>query len=273
MIASHLRATALILAAALLGTAAPTPAPAQLTAAQRSVLDRYLSALEQGRYDRAFALLTSSEQRYFGTPANFASGFKADGIKIFSYHPVKVAPFSGGVVVTVFEQMQFDDHAHAQPIPSKARVLYGLISEGGGVRVKDPYHPWLAVIPKTTAVTQDGLRVNVRKVSFFTGRVEVMLTFANVGDTTVTLLPYGRSVLRDDGGKTYHPIETTLPGLTDRNLRLGLRLPSDAQYTGSLTFLTPDRFAPKGLTLTVAPELRDGADAPFEVELPIDLTP
>jgi hypothetical protein len=84
----------------------------------------------------------------------------------------------------------------------------------------------------------------------------------------VTLLPYGRSILHDDEGRAYHLIETKLPGLTDRNLRLGLRLPGDAQYTGSLTFATPDRFVPKSLTLTLSPQLRDGADAPFEVDLP-----
>jgi hypothetical protein len=84
----------------------------------------------------------------------------------------------------------------------------------------------------------------------------------------VTILPYGRSVLRDDKGNPYRLIETKLPSLTDRNLRLGLLLASGAEYTGALTFFTPDRFAPASLSLTIAPMLRDGADAPFEVQLP-----
>jgi hypothetical protein len=271
MIARTLRTLALALAAGLLG-AAPASAPPALSAAQRSTLDAYLGAIAQGNFDAAFALLTAEEQRYFGSPQNFASGFKADSLKLLSHRVVNATPFSGGVVVGVLEDFQFLDPGHGVTVKGKGRVDYGLLNEGGHVRVKDPSHPWLAVVPKGASLTQNGLRVTVNKVSFFTGRVEVLLTFANTADTTVTLLPYGRSVLRDDAGAVYHPIETTLPGLTDRNLRLGLRLPGDAQYTGALTFFTPNRFTPKTLTLTVAPQLRDGADAPFEVDLPIALT-
>jgi hypothetical protein len=252
-------------------TSPPQPALTHLSQAQRSVFDAYLGALSRGDYAAAFALLTREERRYFGSPENFASGFVADGLKISSYKAIGLTPFSGGVVVSVSEDFQFNDPGHAIPVKAKGRVDYGLINEDGKVRVKDPSHPWLAVVPKNATVTQDGLRVTVNKVSFFTGRVEVLLTFSNIADTTVTLLPYGRSVLRDAAGTAYHPIETKLPGLTDRNLRLGLRLPSDAQYTGALTFLTPNRFTPQSLSLTIAPQLRDGADAPFEVDLPIAL--
>jgi hypothetical protein len=49
-------------------------------------------------------------------------------------------------------------------------------------------------------------------------------------------------------------------------------LPSDAQYTGALTFLTPNRLTSKSLSLILAPQLRDGADAPFEVDLPIAIS-
>jgi len=253
------------------GAAAGQTALSRLTPAQRVVFEAYLAALTRSDYPAAFALLTREEQRYFGNAQNFASGFMADGLKIFSHQAIGLTPFPGGVVVSVNESFQFTDPGHGIPVKAKGRVDYGLINEGGKVRIKDPSHPWLAVVPKNATVTQDGLRVTVNKVSFFTGRVEVMLTFANIADTTVTLLPYGRSVLHDDTGNTYRPIETKLPGLTDRNLRLGLRLPSDAQYTGALTFVTPNRLTPKSLSLILAPQLRDGADAPFEVDLPIAL--
>jgi hypothetical protein len=265
----------------LAGAAPPAavPAPAasgsalsRLTPAQRVVFEAYLGALTRSDYPAAFALLTREEQRYFQSPQNFASGFLADGLKIFSHQAIGLTPFRGGVVVSVNEEFQFTDPGHGIPVKAKGRVDYGLINEDGQVRIKDPSHPWLAVVPKNATVTQDGLRVTVNKVSFFTGRVEVMLTFANIADTTVTLLPYGRSVLHDAAGNAYHPIETKLPGLTDRNLRLGLRLPSDAQYTGALTFLTPNRLTSKSLSLILAPQLRDGADAPFEVDLPIAIS-
>ncbi len=272
MTARFLRLISFALAGALLGAATAPPA-VPLSAAQRAALDGYLGALQRGNYDAAYALLSRSEQHYFGNAKNYASGFLADGLKIFSFHPVGITPFPGGIVVSVEEQFQFVDPGHQVPVKAKGRVDYGLLNEAGGLRIKDPSHPWLAVVPKNATVTQDGLRVTIDKVSFFTGRVEVLMTFANLADSTVTLLPYGRSVLRDAAGAVYQPIQTTLPGLTDRNLRLGLRLPSDAQYTGALTFLTPDRFTPKSLSLTLAPQLRDGADAPFEVDVPIALGP
>ncbi len=136
------------------------------------------------------------------------------------------------------------------------------------MKIKDPYHPWRVVVPNNATADVEKLRVTVRKVSFFTGRAEFIVNFANYGDETVTLLPYGRSVLKDQSGASYHLIATKLASLTDKNLYLGLRLAGSGQYTGALTFFTPDRFRPKSLSLTLAPELRDGADAPFSVDLP-----
>jgi hypothetical protein len=255
---------------ALLGAAAPPPAPPapNLSVAQRATLDRYLVAIGTGKYADAFRLLTVAERRYFASAANFASSFQADRLKIGRYKVLRVATAPQGVVAFVSEQVEFFDHAHQASATATARVAYGLFSEGGAVRVKDPSHPWRAIVPVNATAEVDGLRVTVRKVSFFTGRVEFLLTFANAGDNSVTLLPYGRSLLHDDGGAAYHLIETNLATLTDRNLRRGLLLAGSAQYTGALTFFTPDRFAPKSLDLTIGKELRDGADAPFEVVVP-----
>jgi hypothetical protein len=255
------------LAAALVAPVARASA-SELSSSQRAVLGRYLDALKAGRYDRAYALLSLREQRYFGSADNYGSIFKADQLKLAQWSIVDAKNASGGVVVTVRENVEFYDFQHQAPLTATARVAYGLLSEGGAVRIKDPYHPWRAVAPPDSTVTTNGLRATVRKVSFFTGYVEFVVTFANVGDSGVTLLPYGRSVLRDDTGKVFHPIETAVDQLTDRQLRLGLVLPSAAQYTGHVSFYTPDRFTPKSLTATFAPSLRDGGDAPFELELP-----
>lgn len=261
-----LRAALLAAAVLLAGAAQPKVA---LPNADRAVLDQYLGALERGDYPRAFALLTRNERRYFGNPSNFASIFAADSFRIdkFTVLAHRDVP-KQGVAVVVSENFEFFDHSRQVPGSATGRVMYGLVDEGGTVRVKDPYHPWRALVTPAATVTDERLRVSVRKLSFFTSRVEVVINFANLGDRTVTLLPYGRSVLHDDSGHTYGPIETKLPALTDRELRLGLRLPSAGQYTGTLNFLTPARFTPKSLALTVGPALWDGADRPFSVELP-----
>ena len=57
-------------------------------------------------------------------------------------------------------------------------------------------------------------------------------------------------------------------GRTDRRLFLGVRLASDEQMTGVLSFASPrldDR--PRRFSLTVAPNLRDGSDAPFALDV------
>ncbi|MBC5811247.1 MAG: hypothetical protein GIW95_10430, partial [Candidatus Eremiobacteraeota bacterium] len=259
-------------AALLLGAASPPPAARSgtLSAAARGVLDAYVNALGAGRYGDAYALLTAEERKYFGSPANYASTFSADRLKIGKYKllRVEVVP-PNGVVAVVSEDVQFFDHAHQVTATATARVAYGLIDEHGKIRVKDPYHPWRAVAPKNATADVDGYRVTIRKLSFFTGRLEVLLTFANLSDATVTALPYGRSVLKDDAGQVQRLIATKIAGLTDKNLYLGLRLAASGQYTGALTFLTADRYAPKSLQLTVGKMLKDGGEEPFELTLPV----
>jgi len=257
-----------LVAPALPALAATPAAPAKLDPAQRAALNGYLSALGAGRYADAFKLLTASERKYFVTPENFGSAFAADRLTIGKYAVQRVEPDGRlGAVVVVSERVSFFDHAHQGTVSATARVAYGLINEAGAVRIKDPYKPWKAFVPASASAENERLRATVRKISFFTGRVEILITFVNSGDGAVTLLPYGRSLLRDDQGGTYHLIDTKLSGLTDRTLRLGLVLAASAEYTGALTFFTPDRFTPRSLSLTLAPNLRDGDEAPFEIPL------
>jgi len=250
-------------------TAVPLSARASLSHGQRDVLHRYLDAFVARRFDVAFALLSDDERRYFGSPANLASVYAADRFKLDSYRIVesKDDPPVGALAV-VSERIEFFDAARQSPAAATAKVVYGILSGQRGLRIKDPYHPWRAIAPEGLSAAANGVTVTVRKIAFFTGRLEIIVTFANRAERAVTFLPYGRTVLRDDGGKVYLPIESRLPSLTDKTLYTGLRLPSSAQYTGGMAFLTPGRFRPKTLTLTIAPALFDGGDAPFELDLP-----
>lgn len=267
----RLYALVLILGAGLglVATAVPLPAGASLSRGQRDILRRYLDAFVARRFDAAFALLSDDERRYFGSPANLASVFEADRFKLDSYRIIesKSDPPVGALAV-VSERIEFFDAARQSPAVATAKVAYGIVNGMRGLSIKDPYHPWRAVAPQGLSAAANGVAVTVRKIAFFSGRLEIVVTFANRADHAVTFLPYGRTVLRDDGGNVYLPFESRLPSLTDKTLYTGLRLPSSGQYTGSLTFITPDRFRPKTLTLTVAPALFDGGDAPFELDLP-----
>ena len=64
--------------------------------------------------------------------------------------------------------------------------------------------------------------MTVKKVDFFPDRIDVVVTFANLGDTFVTLLPYGKSVLRDDRGGVYRILATKDWTITDKQLYQGV---------------------------------------------------
>ncbi len=256
-----------VVAVLLLLCTSHAKALAALRPSERAVVVRYVQALQARRYAAAFRLLTSDERRYFRTAANFASGFAAERLAIDAFHIVgSHRQASLGTVVLVSERVAFFDFAHQVSARATVTVPYGVIGPIS-LRIKDPYHPWRAVA-RSDSGTAGGVRITLRKLSFFTGRLETIVTFANLGRRPVTLLPYGRSVVRDEGGKPYVPLETRLPSLTDRTLYTGLRLPVSGQYTGLMTFTTPARFMPAALWFTFGPALSDGTDAPFEIALP-----
>ena len=255
--------------------ATASPAPSHMDPGAKAVLAAYVSALRDQRYADAFKLLAPNERDYFKTPGNFASIFSADDLRIQSFRIIASrSEGSLGTLGLVSENIHFLDNAHQTQGSATVTVPYGVVHAGGGWAIKDPFHPWKAFRPAGIQTIVSGLRADVRKVSFFAGRVEMLLTFTNQGPGFVTILPYLRTVLRDQNGAVYHPLATKLPALTDRRLYEGLRLASDARYTGALNFQVPARLVPKRLTLTIAPVLRDGADAPFEVAIPpIDVPP
>jgi hypothetical protein len=260
--------------------AAPSPAAtsssrvsssssSHLSAVQKQVLNDYVGAIEHERYADAFHLLTSQERTYFRNAQNFESIFTADGLKITSFRIVGSRDAGSlGTIGLVSENISFFDHAHQVPATATVKVPYGLIASHGTYQIKDPFHPWKAFRPTAIETTANGLRVVVRKVSFFTQRIETLLTFTNVGTGFVTVLPYGRSVLRDESGVVFHPLATKVSVYTDKQFYLGLRLAANAQYTGALNFIVTTKVVPHRLMLTIAPALRDGADAPFDLALP-----
>jgi hypothetical protein len=258
---------------ALLGASpAPQPRPSYGPVpnnAQTGVVKRYLDALRGGRFDDAFALLTDEERAYFGTAASFKSVFDADG------YVLKTASIAGargddrGRVYFVRERVGFVDHADDARHEIDAIVPIGILPEHGALHVKDPGKPYRAFASASTTEAS-GLRATIKKVDFFPDRIDVVITFTNVGDNFVTLLPYGKSVLRDDRGGVYRILATKNWTVTDRRLYEGIRLAPNSRYTGSLAFSAARLGDVKRVwSLTLAPALREAADEPFELTVQI----
>ena len=237
--------------------------------AQTAVVKKYVDALRAGRYDDAFAMLADDERKYFGDAASYRSVFAADGVV---FRRASVAGARGddrGRVYFVRERIEYIDHATDKRREVDATVPLGVLPEHGALHVKDPGKPYRAFASSSSA-DASGLRVTVKKVDFYPDRIDVVVTFANVGDSFVTLLPYGKSVLRDDRGGVYRILATKNWTITDKPLFQGVRLAPNSQYTGSLAFTAPRLGAVKrSWSLTVAPALREGADQPFDVTVPI----
>jgi hypothetical protein len=257
---------ALVLVSSL--SVARVPAGAAVSASDRHVLEAYLDAIEGRRYASAFALLAAKDRRYFGSAAHFASMFTADEFSLAGYRIVGSQTTSLGTVVLVAEQISFLDDAHDARAKATANVPYGIVRPGGRAAIHDPGHPWRAARVEHLGAAMGGVRIRVRKVSFFTGRVELVLTFENASSATVTILPYALSRLYDDGGRAYRPLATRSRALTDATLYVGLKLPAGARYTGFIAFETPERFEPASLRATVGPALATGSGAPFTIPLP-----
>lgn len=255
--------------------AAPTPfsahrsaAPSTAARARRAVATRYVAALTDGRFGAAYELLNRAAQRYYRDPANFRSVYAADAYRIERFAVVGERDSgAAGSLFFVRETARYRDHAHDLDLLVTATVPVGVVRDAGDWRIKDPGHPWRAFASGASA-SANGLSVTLKKLSFFERRIEVVVTFANRGNAFITLLPYGRSLLRDAGGGVYRLIETRNWSLTDRALFEGIRLAPSARYTGTLAFACePLDNTPRTFALTLAPLLASGADTPFTIEL------
>jgi hypothetical protein len=259
-------AARVVSALAALGTLGAAPAAAYAPAphdALTATVQQYLGALRAGRYDAAYALLDRRERAYFGAADAYRSVYAADA---FALERARVLGARGGADARVYfvrERIAFLDHARDQRRELDLTVPLGVAREHGTPRVDDPGKPYRAYALAAQAST-GGLQVTVKKLDFYPDRIDVVLTFANRGTRFVTLLPYGRSVLRDDRGGLYHPLANGDWSVTDRRLFEGVPLAPGARYTGSIAFVAP-RFADpdRAWSLTLGPALQAGADAPF----------
>jgi hypothetical protein len=263
------RGIAAALAAVVLLAAAPAPhldaAPA---GAQTAVVRSYVDALKTRRFIDAFALLDRSAQAYFRTPDNFASGFNADGFILLSYTITGSRASGDFRLFFVRETIRLHDAAHDTSGTTTVTVPYGVIGNGADARVKDLGRPWRAQAVFAQHTTS-GLTVTVRKMSFYEHAIVAVVTIANIGSGFATIMPYGRSVLRDNTGALYRPIVNTTFTQTDRRLFLGVHLAASEEISGVMTFASPllDD-AQRVFDLTVGPNVRDGAALPFSVEVP-----
>jgi hypothetical protein len=252
-----------------MGAAPFTYGPVPARNAQTVIVQKYVDALKAGDYAGAFALLTDDLRRYYGDAGAYRSVFQADGYVLERATIVGARGDDRGRVYFVRESLGYVDHASDKRRQLTAVIPLGVLPEHGALHVKDPGKPYRA-FASSSAVDASGLHVTVKKVDFYPDRIDVVVTFVNTGDNYVTLLPYGRSVLRDDRGGVYRIFATKDWTVTDKRLFEGVPLPPGAEYTGSLAFAA-SRFGDvkRSWTLTVAPALREGADAPFDVTVPI----
>ncbi len=262
-------ACALLLAVATLGAAPPPYGPVP-PGAQTAVVKRYVDALRTGRYDVAYSLLTDDERAYFRNAAAYRSIFSADGIALHDAKLVGARGGDRGRIYYVREKLSFVDHKHDVTRTLEAIVPVAVLPEHGTAHIKDPGKPYSA-FATTASADVSGLRVTVKKVEFWPDRINLVVTFVNLGDSMVTVLPYGKSVLRDDKGAVYRIIAIKDWGITDKQLFQGVPLAPNAQYTGSLAFTAPRLNDPtaRSFSLDVAPALREGGDAPFDVTVAI----
>lgn len=259
-----------LLTAGLLAGVYSSVAAATLNEGQERALTAYLTALAHGNYGAAYALLAPVDQRYYRSVSNFASVYTADRLELKSFK-ISGAPVSveSGTVATVQENISVIDPARQTTVSFSAPAHYGIVSENGSYRIRDPRHPWKSFVPAGAATTHDKITVTVRKVSFYPDRIELVVNFANAGDGAVTVFPYGRSVARADDGRIYSVVDSNVAARLDNELFLGLRLPASAQYTGIVGFRFGDpSLVPGQLAVTISPVIREGSDAPLEIALP-----
>lgn len=262
-------ACALLALVGLLGAAPAKPYGPVPSGPQTALVQRYVDAMRAGRYADAYAMLSDDERRYYRDAKDFASVFAADGYVVQRAQIAGARGDDRGRVFFVREHVQFVDHRTDAKRELDVTVPVGVLPEHGVLRIKDPGKPYRAFASNASADASD-LRVTVKKVEFWPDRIDVLLTFANLGDNYVTLLPYGKTVLHDDKGNIYRIIAIKNWAVTDKRLFEGIPLAPQSQYTGQLTFTATRVDDPaRTFSLDVAPALREGADAPFDVNVTI----
>jgi len=254
-----------VTACLLLAAVAHTDPP--LGCGRSGALDFYLRALARKDYVCAYRRLTQSERAYFGNAANLASVFESDRYRLQHYTLGASIGNDRRCIVLVRERFSLRDYAHDRVVTLEGTIPYGVVRTAGRYSVKDAGHPRKA-IPTDVSSKERGAAVAVRKISFFPKYVQLVLTFTNMGDGFLTVMPYRKSVLKDDAGVVYRIMEAKDWRITDKQLFLGLRIASNAQYTGFINFQLPPGSLADRLHLEIAPLVRERDALPFSISLP-----
>jgi len=232
---------------------------------------QYVNALAAGDAERAFALLTAAQQRYFGNARNFASNAAAAQYKIGKFSLDSALSHGTIVEVVVREEVSFYDIATRQPVKTGVREPYFALRENGQWRVKQLYQPWKSYAPNATGQAQ-GVSVTVARVEFFNQRVRLDCAIRNDGTKPVQVLPLGTTQLDDGHGARIHAMNEAQFPLNDVGFFEGIRLEPGRQAVGFINFPMARRDAPHRFTLALGPAIQDGADRTFDVVVgPFDL--
>lgn len=250
-------------AASLAMGASPAPtADPNAVAAVRA----YVAALRTPDADAAFALLTASQQRYFGNARNFGSDLSTTGYRVVASSIARSVQRNAALVeVDVDQTVTYLDVGEQAPATARLTEPYFALKSGTDWRVKELYQPWKSYAPK--AVGHAGpLEVEVDRVAFYDHRMQIYCTLRDVGAQAVQVLPLLRSTLAIDGGATQAAMSQASFPLNDQQFFEGVRVYPEHQVVGWINFPLPSRAdADMTLTLKVSPAIVDGASGPMTV--------
>jgi hypothetical protein len=248
------------------GGATPTNSAA-LTAVKQ-----FVGALQGPNTEKAFALLTPAQKRYFGNVRNFASNFSATRFRVISYSFSKVTMRNADLAqVDVAEKVSYYDIASEQAATADVIEPYFALRNGKRWGVKE-FQPWKSYAPSATG-RAGGLVVIVDRIEFFDRRMQVDCTFRNLGSKPIQVLPLLKSKLTTSTGAKSAAMNVPDSPLTDRQLFEGIRIYPGHQVVGFMNLELPSRIdADMTATLVIAPVIEDGANAPIAVTVgPIQL--
>ncbi len=235
-------------------------------AAVRTV-DRYMHAIAANDYHTAFGLLATTQQRYFGNEANFASNASVTHYKILKYALGRPVAHPDVVEIPVNQNVTLLDVGTGRTIPATVREPVFAVRQTSGWGVKQLYQPWKAYGPNASA-TDHGAQIIVNRVEFFDKRVLLDCTIRNVGKTPIQILPLLKSTLTDGAGHTSGAMNDNAFPLNDIEFFKGPRIYPLHQSVGYINFALPEKKdETQSYTLSVGPAIEDGGAQTFWVSV------
>ena len=272
MNAAFARVVTVALSAVAIAASAATADAPQADAAAVAVVKRYVAALAADQTDRAFALLTPAQQRYFGNARNFASNYASTGYHLDRWSIASTRAHTPTLAeVDVDQTTSFFDVAAQKTMQAHATEPYFALRSGDSWGVKEIYVPWKSYAPKAQG-RSGGLVVVVDRIEFYDRRVQVDCTLRDDGKRPLQVLPLLKSRLVL-GTQTIAPLADPDFPLNDRQFYDGVRLYPLHQVVGYINFPISSRTDRAYVAqLTVGPFVEDGAAGPASVSVgPISL--